>query len=126
MRRMFNSTPKPLPPWERYLLRLARGLIASGALIGGSLALGATGYHEFEGLPWLDATLNASMILTGMGPVNTIHTEGGKLFAIFYSLFAGVVFLSAAALLFAPVVRRFLHRFHLDVQDSDDEPPKTQ
>ena len=89
----------------------------SAALIIVSLSAGAIGYHEFEGLPWLDAYLNASMILTGMGPVDALRTEGGKLFAIVYSLFAGVVFLSACAVLLAPVAHRFLHRFHLDIQD---------
>jgi hypothetical protein len=86
-------------------------------LILASLALGSAGYHGFEGLPWLDATLNASMILTGMGPVNELHTTAGKAFGIFYSLFSGVVFLTSVAVMFAPVVRRFLHRFHLELDE---------
>jgi hypothetical protein len=93
-------------------------------LILGSLALGAAGYHAFEGLPWLDATLNASMILTGMGPVDELHTDAGKAFGIFYSLFSGVIFLTSVAVMFAPVTRRFLHRFHLELDEgpagSDD------
>jgi len=117
---MPQGTTRPLPRWEHFLFRFLRGAALSAALVTFSLTLGATGYHEFENLPWLDAYLNASMILTGMGPVNPIQTEGGKLFAIAYSLFSGVVFLSACAVLFAPIVHRFLHRFHLDMQDDED------
>jgi hypothetical protein len=119
---MLKGTPRPLPRWERFLFKLLRSTLLSGMLIGGSLSLGAAGYHQFEGMPWLDAYLNASMILTGMGPVNVLHTEEGKVFAIAYALFSGVVFLSAAAVLFAPIVHRFLHRFHLDVQASPEDP----
>lgn len=113
-------TGRSLPRWEIFLKHILTAAAFSGGLIAISLTIGAVGYHGFEGLPWIDAYLNASMILTGMGPVDTVKTEAGKLFAIFYSLFSGVVFLSAAAVLFAPVVRRFLHRFHLDF--AADEP----
>jgi len=112
-----RSRPKPLPRWEHFAIKVLISALVSSGLIAGSLTLGAVGYHEFEFLPWLDAYLNASMILTGMGPVNVVQTDGGKLFAIFYSLFSGVMFLTAAAVLFAPVARRFLHRFHLDFED---------
>ena len=70
------------------------------------------GYHQTEGLPWLDALLNASMILSGMGPVQELHTTAGKLFASFYALFSGVMFITLAGVLFAPVFHRFLHKFH--------------
>lgn len=114
----------PLPSKRRFRWRLAQTFSMGAGLILGSLALGAAGYHVFEGLPWLDATLNASMILTGMGPVDKLHTNAGKAFGIFYSLFSGVVFLTSVAVMFAPVVRRFLHRFHLELDEgptsSDD------
>jgi hypothetical protein len=84
------------------------------------LAIGIVGYHEFEGMAWVDATVNAAMILGGMGPVNELHTNAGKLFAAAYALFSGIVFLVAIAVLLAPVVHRFLHRFHIDL-DSDTE-----
>ncbi len=116
-----NSSPRPLPRWERFLIHLGKGAIIAALLIGGSLTLGAAGYHRFEHLPWLDAYLNASMILTGMGPVNPVQTEAGKLFAIVYSLFSGVVFLSAMAVLFAPIAHRFLHKFHLDLHEPPDD-----
>jgi len=71
-------------------------------------------------MAWVDATVNAAMILGGMGPVNELHTNAGKLFAAAYALFSGIVFLVAIAVLLAPVVHRFLHRFHIDL-DSDTE-----
>lgn len=77
-----------------------------------SLFLGAAGYHFTEDLTWLDATLNAAMILSGMGPVDVLRTAGGKFFATFYSLYSGIAFLSIAAILLAPIIHRFLHRFH--------------
>jgi hypothetical protein len=83
------------------------------AIVAGSLAVGAAGYHGFEGLPWLDATLNAAMILGGMGPVDPIRTEGGKVFATVYALYSGLALLTITAVVLAPVVHRFLHKFHL-------------
>ena len=90
-------------------------------LIGGSLGIGIVGYHLFVGLGWLDALLNASMILTGMGPVDPVTTAGGKLFASAYALFSGVAFLTIVAVLLAPLIHRFLHRFHLELgrEESD-------
>ncbi|HXY55229.1 MAG TPA: hypothetical protein VEM40_11235 [Nitrospirota bacterium] len=84
-----------------------------------SLAAGIAGYHYFEGLPWMDAFVNAAMILGGMGPVNELHTTAGKLFAGCYALYSGMVFLVAAGVLFAPVVHRFLHHFHLEISAAD-------
>ena len=79
-----------------------------------SLALGMLGYMAFEHLSWIDAFLNASMLLGGMGPVNLPQTAAGKLFAGLYALYAGLVFIVTAALLLAPVLHRVLHRFHWD------------
>jgi hypothetical protein len=90
------------------------GLIAMG-LVALSLFVGMLGYHELEGLPWIDAFVNASMILSGMGPVAELRTPGAKLFAGFYALYSGFAILTIAAILLAPVVRRFLHRFHLEM-----------
>ena len=83
-------------------------------MIAASLGFGAWGYHVFGGLAWIDALLNAAMILTGMGPVDAMKTSGGKLFATFYCLFSGIVFLSLMAILLAPIYHRATHRFHLD------------
>lgn len=82
-----------------------------------SLLIGVLGYHFLEGLGWLDALLNASMILGGMGPVDRLQTVGGKLFASFYALLAGFVLLATAGVLFAPALHRFLHRFHLEFDE---------
>ena len=82
--------------------------------VGGSLILGMWGYWYFESLNWLDAFLNAAMLLGGMGPVESPQTPGGKLFAGIYAIYAGMVLLVTAGIFFTPVVHRFLHRFHLE------------
>ena len=87
------------------------------ALVIVSLAVGMAGYHGYEGLPWIDAFLNASMILSGMGPLLQPATTGGKLFAGFYALYSGLAVLVIAGVIFGPVVHRFLHRFHLEAKD---------
>lgn len=92
---------------------LGHTLVALG-LLAGSLAFGMLGYAVFEHLSWLDAFLNASMLLGGMGPVNPPQSAAGKLFAGFYALYAGLVFIVTAALLFTPILHRLLHRFHWD------------
>jgi hypothetical protein len=99
---------------SHFRAHLARNAGVGGLVIGTCLIVGVAGYHDLEGLPWLDALLNASMILSGMGPVNPVRTEGGKIFASCYALFSGVAFISAVGVLFAPVMHRFLHRFHLE------------
>jgi hypothetical protein len=86
-------------------------------LVFAALGLGTVGYHALAGLSWLDAALNAAMILTGMGPVNPISTPAAKVFAIVYALFSGVFFLTMVAVLLAPALHHFLHRFHLDMSE---------
>lgn len=86
------------------------------ALIAFSIAIGMTGYRGLEHLSWLDAFLNAAMLLGGMGPVNPPVTDGGKLFAGIFALYAGLVFIVTAALLFTPLLHRLMHRFHWDDQ----------
>src|SRR5262245_52834426 len=104
----------PLPPRRHFVRRVLRSAAAATGLILGSLLIGILGYHVFGHLSWLDSLVNAAMILTGMGPVDPIPTVGGKLFESFYALFSGVAFLTCVAVLLAPVVQRFLHRFNLD------------
>ena len=99
--------------------RLARnGTIVAGLILV-ALLVGATGYHTIAGLPWLDAVLNAAMILTGMGPVAVISTPAAKVFATIYALFSGVFFLTMVAVLLAPALHHFLHRFHLDLEEHE-------
>lgn len=88
-------------------------------MICGSLAVGMFGYGHYEGLGWRDAFLNAAMLLGGMGPVETPQTNGGKLFAGLYALYAGLVFLVVIGIVFAPLVHRFLHRFHSEWDEED-------
>jgi hypothetical protein len=112
---------QPLLSPSAFVRRLLRFALLAVGIICVSLALGVLGYHYFEHLAWDDALLNASMILGGMGPVDRPSTLGGKLFASFYALFSGIVFLISVGVLLAPILHRFMHRFHLelDVDDSD-------
>ncbi len=86
--------------------------LASLALVVASLFLGMAGYHYYEQLPWRDAFLNAAMLLGGMGPIESPQTDGGKMFAGIYALYAGLVFLIAVGLIVAPALHRMLHLFH--------------
>jgi len=115
---MFEHRNEPLLPKSAFLRRLARYTIIALGIDIGSLVIGMLGYHFLEGIPWVDSLLNAAMILGGMGPVNELHTTAGKLFASFYALYSGVVFVVVAGVLFVPVVHRFLHRFHLESDNS--------
>jgi hypothetical protein len=109
---MYEHHRQPLLPFNRFVARLLKSLLVAAIFIAFSLWLGAAGYHYTEGLSWLDSTLNASMILAGMGPVDILRTSAGKLFATFYALYSGIAFLTIAAILLAPIVHRFLHKFH--------------
>ncbi len=110
---MYEHRRDRLLPRPLYLRRLARHAGIAVAVIFGSLFVGMFGYAHFENLGWLDAFLNASMILGGMGPVAPLTTSGGKLFAGLYALYSGVVFLVAVGIMLAPVLHRALHKFHL-------------
>lgn len=114
---MFEHRSEPLIPRTAFIQRLARHGGIAFVVLSGSLVIGILGYRGFEGEEWIDSLLNASMILGGMGPVGELHTVAGKLFASFYALYSGVVFLVVAGLLFAPVFHRFIHRFHLEQEE---------
>lgn len=83
-------------------------------LLALSLAAGVIGYRHFEHMQWIDALLNAAMILGGMGEIDTLHTTGGKLFAAFYAIYSGIFLVACGGLLLVPVFHRVLHRFHAD------------
>ncbi len=114
---MFEHRRQPLAETRTFMRRMVRYLLLALGIILGSLAIGVLGYHYLERLAWIDALLNASMILGGMGPVNELHTQAGKVFASFYALFSGMVLLVAVGVLIAPVFHRFLHRFHLEIDE---------
>jgi hypothetical protein len=111
---MYESKKQTLLTSAGFAWRLLSHLLVAAALLGISLAAGMIGYVRFEKLSWTDAFLNAAMLLGGMGPVNPPLSEAGKLFAGFYALYAGLVFIVTAALLFTPILHRVIHRFHLD------------
>jgi hypothetical protein len=104
-------THEPIPH-HHFVRRVLRHALAAAALLVLSLLLGMAGYSYFEHLPWRDAFLNSAMLMGGMGPVDAPRTDGGKVFAGLYALYAGLVFLVAAGLVFAPLMHRLLHRFH--------------
>jgi hypothetical protein len=109
---------KRLPPRRVFLARFALSAALGFLMIVISLSIGMAGYHYFENLPWIDAFANAAMILSGMGPLGTLQTNSGKLFAGFYALFSGLIFIVIIALVFAPVVHRFLHKFHMEIDSN--------
>lgn len=110
---MLEHHSKPLLPFGLFIVRLLRFTGFSIFLIGFSLGIGVIGYHYINELSWLDAMLNASMILTGMGPVDPMKNDAAKWFASFYAIFSGVAFLSTVAVFLTPLVHRFLHKYHL-------------
>ena len=118
----FERHHEPLLHGRAYMVRLLWHAAAAFAFIGIALALGTVGYHTFAGLPWIDALLNASMILTGMGPVDVLHGARAKLFASAYAIFSGVAFLTTVGVLLAPVAHRLLHRFHLEDEAAERRP----
>jgi len=114
---MYERHNQPLLPRKEFYKRQGNHFLIVLAIIGGSLVIGMAGYHIFEGLSWVDAFLNSAMILGGMGPVNTLQTIAGKVFAGIYALYSGIVFLIVAGVLFAPAFHRMLHHFHLDMKE---------
>jgi hypothetical protein len=108
-----HRTHRPLAR-KLFLRRLLLHFLAAAGLIIGSLLLGMAGYAHYEGLSWRDAFLNAAMLMGGMGPIESPQTGGGKLFAGFYALYAGLVFIVVTGIILAPLIHRLLHRFHWD------------
>jgi hypothetical protein len=114
---MFEHYKEPLKPRREFLSRQIQYLAFALLILLGSLGVGTAGYHALGNIKWIDAFLNASMILTGMGPVDKMETDGGKIFSALYAIFSGVAFLTFVGVLFAPLYHRFLHKFHLDIGD---------
>ena len=103
-----------LPTLSSLFMHLLRNVLFGLIIIIIALYAGMLGYHYFEQMSWTDAFLNASMILSGMGPVSLLKTHGGKLFAGFYALFSGLAFIAIIGLVFAPIIHRFFHKIHLE------------
>src|SRR5215213_4526580 len=115
---MFEHRSQPLASQRDFTRRVLRYALVTAGIILFSLGIGMIGYHYFESLSWIDSLLNASMILGGMGPVNGLQTNTGKLFASFYALYSGIILLASVGILVTPVFHRFMHRFHLELEDN--------
>jgi len=115
-----HRRPLPMQTRQEFARHMGRGIAISSALIAVSLGVGVVGYHLTAGLDWVDSILNASMILTGMGPVSPLPNDGAKLFASGYALFSGVIFIASAGVAVGPVAHRFLHRFHVELDDPEE------
>jgi hypothetical protein len=109
---MFEQSSQPLLPRTQFAQRMAASGVQASVVISCWLLVGVFGYHHIAGFRWIDALLNASMIMSGMGPCDRIDGDGAKVFASVYAILSGVIFLSTAAILVAPIAHRFLHHFH--------------
>jgi hypothetical protein len=111
---MYEKRHEPILSRAAFAARLAQHAAVAGAVIAASLGIGTLGYRAFAGLDWIDALLNASMILAGMGPVSSLPDAAAKLFASAYALFSGIVFIAVMGILLAPLLHRLIHKFHLE------------
>jgi hypothetical protein len=116
---MFEHRSDPLLPRRLFILRVSRHGLVAALIVLGSLLVGTLGYRALEQMAWIDALLNASMILSGMGPASSLKTWEGKLFASLFALYSALVLLVVAGVMLAPLAHRLLHRFHLDRAERD-------
>ena len=121
---MYENKSQPLASLKVFYRRLWKNFFYVCFFIGVCLGIGIMGYHYTANIPWLDAFHNASMILSGMGPVVEIKTNIGKWFSSFYAIFSGVAFISSITVLMAPAVHRFFHKLHLEQDDEVDKDKK--
>lgn len=120
----FESRRQPLAPHSSFAMRLFHNALWSAGFIVIWLVIGMAGYSGFEGMSLVDAFVNAAMILSGMGPVQALNTDGGKIFAGIYAIISGIVIFGIAGLALAPLYHRMLHRFHLQDDDSSQKGKK--
>ena len=113
---MYEDRKQPLLSTAKFLKRVVRHWLAGFGVLVFGLGAGILGYHYIAGLSWIDSLLNASMILGGMGPVDSLRTNAAKVFAACYALFSGLAFIGIVSVLLAPFVHRMLHRFHAEEQ----------
>lgn len=113
----FEPRREQLAPISEFVRRLLKFFLFASLIMALALGMGVCGYHYWGGLAWIDALVNAAMILGGMGPVDKMETVPGKLFSTFYALFSGLVFVATFSLLISPVMHRALHKFHVDDED---------
>jgi hypothetical protein len=108
---------KRLPHKTHFYTKLLKSIALGILFLIVSLMIGVVGYHHFFNISWLDSLVNASMILTGMGPVDKAVSDGAKWFSSLYAIYSGVAFLTSVAVILSPIVHRFLHKFKLDVEE---------
>jgi hypothetical protein len=109
-----------------WLRRLAKSLRTAALVLASALLTGILGYHFFGQLPWVDSLLEAAMILAGMGPVAPMHNETVKIFAAFYALISGFIFLASSGIIIAPILHRFLHHFHKTHKNLEEKTGETK
>lgn len=110
----YEKKHQPLAPWSVFGRRVMRHVLLATLVVAASVAIGTIGYHSLGGEQWIDAFLNACMLLGGMGQVGDVTSTGGKVFAGFFALYAGLVFIAASGLVLAPFLHRIVHTFHLE------------
>ena len=115
--RWFEHRHETLLPFPLFLRRVARWTALAIAVIFVSLAVGVCGYHYLDGFSWVDSLLNASMILAGMGPVDPLKTNAGKIFASAYALYSGLALIAVVGLMLTPILHRVLHQFHMEYKE---------
>jgi len=115
---LYEKRKAPIASSGKFVERLVTQLFITIFILAISLLAGIAGYHYLESLSWMDSLLNASMILGGMGPVDALKTDGGKLFASIYAIYSGLFLIICGGLLLAPVFHRILHHFHSDDNDN--------
>src|SRR5476649_2613347 len=123
---MFERKTESLAPLPVFLQRMALSLALAAAMGSVALAIGVLGYRYLAGFEWVDALLDASMILGGMGPVGALHSPAAKVFASAYALFSGLVFIGIMGVTLSPILHRMLHHFHLADEDLDDPPERKE
>src|SRR5437868_15020230 len=111
---MFERRQDKLLPRRQFIRRLGRSLAVGGVLIAFSLSIGTAGYHWLGQLEWIDAFLDAAMILSGMGPISSLVTTSGKIFAGCYAIYCGIALIATTGIIHAPVIHRAKHKFHLE------------
>lgn len=118
---MLEHKTEPLLSWPRFMGRILKSMAMAQIVVVAALAIGVLGYHFIAEFAWIDALLNACMILAGMGPMGELHSNAAKLFASGYALFSGLVFIVVMGVVLTPLLHRLLHAFHLEQADDDDE-----
>ena len=116
---MFEHRSQPLLPRREFYQRMARSAAVALLVVVVALGIGMIGYRAFEPMSWVDAFVNAAMILSGMGPVSSLQSDAGKIFAGCYALFSGLAFITSIGIIFAPAFHRFLHKFHVEESNRD-------